>query len=234
MFLHCTSCVTIFVCVTSPTFVYLIFRLNLYYWIRLPKLTDHSNLGLFFFLAESIVCLFNFASVSCIFHLWVTCQLLACLPVSMHLSFNALCSANWSFKTVHPNNVAEGFLVNASTGIFLLSVQPSTEMLKECGKYAKSSDRIICSSGCFPTLCSAVVLERKSSKTSFLHWLLLTSIDVITVAVHRHYVSAYMSKLVSYWRTKKYNERYCFVCLLFLKKKKIISINIHFARQTNR
>lgn len=48
-FLHCTSCVTIFVCVTSPTFVYLIFRLNLYYWIRLPKLTDHSNLGLFFF-----------------------------------------------------------------------------------------------------------------------------------------------------------------------------------------
>lgn len=111
------------------------------------------------------------------------------------------------------------FLVNASTGIFLLSVQPSTEMLKECGKYAKSSDRIICSSGCFPTLCSAVVLERKSSKTSFLHWLLLTSIDVITVAVHRHYVSAYMSKLVSYWRTKKYNERYCFVCLLFKKKK---------------
>lgn len=79
-----------------------------------------------FFLAESIVCLFNFASMSCIFHLWVTCQPLACLPVSMHLSFNALCSANWSFKTVHPNNVAEGFLVNVSTGIFLLSVQPST------------------------------------------------------------------------------------------------------------
>lgn len=62
-FLHCTSCVTIFVCVTLPTFVYLIFSLNLYYWIRLPKLTDHSILGVFFgFLAESIVCLFNFAS----------------------------------------------------------------------------------------------------------------------------------------------------------------------------